>query len=466
MMTTGDALHAALSRDPDDDHAWLVLADWLEEDGQPARAELLRLTRTLRGVAWNESERPRLERRVVELLNSGAEPANPVLTNRVGMRFRLVPPGRFLMGAPDDEVGSTDDERPRHEVTLTRPLWLSETPVTQAQYEAVTGRNPSHFSRSGDGKDEVRNQDTSDFPVENVSSDEAMEFCDMLSERDAPALGRRYRLPSEAEWEYGCRAGPTSYSPFHFGPVLDDSHTQANFDGRAPHGSARQSPCLRRTCPVRRYPPNAFGLFDLHGNVEEWCADWSDDGYYAVSPKDDPPGPPEPTLSRDRVPRGGCWGSHAVDCRSACRNAVSARRTRYRSDTVGFRAALVVSAPFDRKRGEGQVSYYSWVRIDRSPDESVTDAMLLAEARVWLEQGGWAADDVLSCIAPGFESSSPTRIKALRCSDLTRMFRAISRKYPTVTLRIWGHGEDAKDVWTRELRGGEVMFERGPFSTS
>src|SRR5262249_29675963 len=136
----------------------------------------------------------RLERRVVELLNSGVEPANPVLTNSVGMRFRLVPPGRFLMGAAEDEVDASDDERPRHPVTLTRPFWLAETPVTQAQYEAVVGSNPSHFSRSGGGKDEVKGLDTSDFPVENVLSDEALAFCARLSARESP--GRLYRLPS------------------------------------------------------------------------------------------------------------------------------------------------------------------------------------------------------------------------------------------------------------------------------
>jgi uncharacterized protein (TIGR02996 family) len=345
IMTPEDVLLAAIVRDPGDDLAWLVLADWLEEDGQPARAELLRLTRALRGVAWNEPERPQREQRVVELLNSGVEPANPVLANCVGMRFRLVPPGHFLMGAADDEREAGGDERPRHEVTLTRPFWLAETPVTQAQYEAVMGSNPSHFSRSGGGKDEVTGQDTSTFPVENVSSDEARVFCERLSGRDSPAFGRLYRLPSEAEWEYGCRGGPTSYSSFHFGPILDDSGAQANFCGEAPHGSERQSPFLGRPCPVRRYPPNAFGLFDLHGNVEEWCADWYDGDYYAVSPKEDPPGPEKPILSGDRVPRGGSWLTDAAFCRSACRNYVSgAYGTRYRSNTVGFRVALVVSA--------------------------------------------------------------------------------------------------------------------------
>jgi formylglycine-generating enzyme required for sulfatase activity len=269
------------------------------------------------------------------------EPAHPVLTNSVGMRFRLAPPGRFLMGSPDDEVGSSSEERPRREVNLTRPFWIAETVVTQAQYRAVMGAAPSHFSRSGDGKDEVKDLDTSDFPVENVTSDDAMEFCRRLSEKES-ALGRRYRLPSEAEWEYGCRGGAASCSPFHFGHVLDDSRFQANFNGGCPYGSERQSPILGRTCPVRRYPPNALGLFDMHGNVEEWCADWYGDDYYTVSPMDDPPGPEKPDRGNDRVPRGGCWSFDADCCRSACRNWVHAFGKRFRSNLVGFRAALVV----------------------------------------------------------------------------------------------------------------------------
>jgi uncharacterized protein (TIGR02996 family) len=245
-MTQGAVLQGAIVRDPGDDLAWLALADWLEEDGQAARAELLRLTRRLRDVAWDAIDRPEMERRVVELLRAGVEPANPELTDTVGMRFRLIPPGRFLMGSADDEEHSEPDERPRHEVTLTRPFWMGVTPVTQRQFKAVIGGNPSHFSPDGAAGPQLAGLDTADFPVEYVSWEAAQDFCRRLTAMSGEA-GRLYRLPSEAEWEYACRAGAASTSAFHFGDVLDDSSTQANFWGEAPYGSKRESEILERT---------------------------------------------------------------------------------------------------------------------------------------------------------------------------------------------------------------------------
>jgi formylglycine-generating enzyme required for sulfatase activity len=140
-------------------------------------------------------------------------------------------------------------------------------------------------------------------------------------------------LPSEAQWEYSCRAGATSTEPYHFGTVLDDCRTQANFDGRYPYGSNRKFKSPRRTMPVGSYPPNAFGLYDMHGNIWEWCSDWYAEDYYATGPTTEPL---NETESEYRVLRGGCWDLHAAFSRSASRvrNAPTHRYHGY-----GFRVA-------------------------------------------------------------------------------------------------------------------------------
>src|SRR5439155_14541379 len=139
-------------------------------------------------------------------------------------------------------------------------------PVTQAEYQAVMGDNVASFQESGRNRAVVVGMDTGRFPVDQATWHQAVEFCRRLSEREP---GRTYRLPSEAEWEYACRAGTTT--AFHFGGTLS-SH-QANFDGDRPYGNAPRGPFLGRTSAVGSYPPNAFGLHDMHGNLWEWCAD-------------------------------------------------------------------------------------------------------------------------------------------------------------------------------------------------
>ncbi|MGL4550375.1 MAG: bifunctional serine/threonine-protein kinase/formylglycine-generating enzyme family protein [Gemmataceae bacterium] len=274
---------------------------------------------------------------------------SPELVNSVGMKFRLIPAGTFLMGSPAGEADRSDDEQ-QHEVKISRPFYLATTPVTQAQFEAVMGYNPGYFSGSGrkrdaqtayheswppaGGKDKVKGLDTRSFPVENVSWDEAVEFCRRLAEKEAHSE-RLYRLPTEAEWECSCRGGVASSGPFHFGATLDNSQTQANFDGNHPYGSDRKSRYLERTCPVGEYPPSALGLKDMHGNVWEWCADWYDGKYYAQSPPVDPPGPSE---GSDRVLRGGSWSNGGRFCRSAYRGWLAPGD---RNSFYGFRPALV-----------------------------------------------------------------------------------------------------------------------------
>jgi putative heme-binding domain-containing protein len=242
---------------------------------------------------------------------------NHHLQNSIGMKFALIPPGKFMMGSPKSEKGRNKDEEQR-EVEITKAFHLSSHEVTQGQFEKVMGFNPSYFSarasgkkdtdyeawsKPGGGKDKVKDLgSTEDFPVENVSWYEAVEFCKKLATLpDERVAGRTYRLPREAEWEYACRGGASSPQVFHFGNTL--ASEQANFRGTMPFGEAAEGPWLERTCKVGSYPPNAFGLYDMHGNVWEWCSD-----------------PYEYEGDRGfRVRRGGSWGEGAEQCRSAIR---------------------------------------------------------------------------------------------------------------------------------------------------
>jgi formylglycine-generating enzyme required for sulfatase activity len=234
------------------------------------------------------------------------------VVNAVGMRLVRVPAGTFLMGSPPVEEGRYDDEH-QHEVEITHAFWLGAHEVTQEQYRTVTGANPSFFAATGAGHDRVKGLDTRNFPVESVSWQEAVAFCKKLSELPAERRARRtYRLPTEAEWEYACRAG--SSTPFHFGRSL--AAAQANCNGNFPYGGAARGVFLRRTAAAGAYGPNAWGLHEMHGNVWEWCADWYDDDYYRRGPRKDPPGPAEGDA---RVMRGGSWFGEARLCRAAHR---------------------------------------------------------------------------------------------------------------------------------------------------
>jgi len=208
--------------------------------------------------------------------------AGDVLVNSIGMKLAYVPPGKFMMGSPADEPGRHKDET-RHPVTITNGFYIGVTEVTQAQYRAVMGFNPSETK--GD-----------DLPVSKVSWHNATAFCKKLSR----AGGRTYRLPTEAEWEYACRAGAAG--PFAGSGRIDEMGWHMDNSDERPH-------------PVARKSPNAWGLVDMHGNAMEWCADWCRRDLGAAPATD----PASPAAGKQRVARGGSWGHFARACRSAAR---------------------------------------------------------------------------------------------------------------------------------------------------
>jgi formylglycine-generating enzyme required for sulfatase activity len=226
------------------------------------------------------------------------------IRNSIGMEFILIPAGEFQMGSED----GGGDEKPVHRVRITRPFYLGKYPVTQAQWEAVMGKgnNPSCFTEDPNG------------PVEQVSWQDAQDFLQRLSAKEG---GQAYRLPTEAEWEYAARAGTTTAYSFGDDPRLLDKHGwYAENSGETTH-------------PVGQLKPNAWGLYDMHGNVWEWVQDWYDSAYYQKSPVDDPQGPEEGT---GKVLRGGSWTYVPRSLR------VSGRRwgdPGGRRDLIGFRCA-------------------------------------------------------------------------------------------------------------------------------
>ncbi|MBP3557058.1 MAG: formylglycine-generating enzyme family protein [Thermoguttaceae bacterium] len=233
----------------------------------------------------------------------------------VDFAFRYCPSGTFMMGSPSSEAGRSDDET-QHEVTLTKGFWMLETSVTQGMYRAITGSNPSYFE-SGDN-----------YPVERVSWFDSQSFCESLNALGVAPAGFAFRLPTEAEWEYACRAGTNT--PYFWGSTLNGD--KANCDGNSPYGGVSEGRYLEKTSAVGSYTPNGWGLYDMHGNVYDWCADWLGD--YGSGPQTDPMGP---TSGSDRVLRGGGWSHGAKYCRSANRDV---HGPTYRSLSLGFRLVL------------------------------------------------------------------------------------------------------------------------------
>ncbi len=240
------------------------------------------------------------------------------MTNDLGMVFQFIPPGSFLMGSPANELQRHRNES-QHRVTFSKGFYMQATEVTQKQWKAVMGDNPSQFKECGE-----------DCPVEMVSWNEIQVFLEKLNNLEK---SNRYRLPTEAEWEYAARAGTTT--PFSFGDCLKTD--QASYNGTIPTTGCPKGKSNKSTRPVASFPPNAWGLYDMHGNVWEWCQDWY--GKYPPNSVVDPTGPKEGT---DRINRGGGWSSRAGSCRSASRYY---NYPDYWENGVGFR--LVYDPPKD-----------------------------------------------------------------------------------------------------------------------
>ena len=235
-----------------------------------------------------------------------------------GMRFVLIPPGEFQMGSPTSEADRSSDET-LHHVRLTQAFYLSAHEVTNAQYRLKEAAHASTFD--GDRR-----------PVTEVSHGDAIAFADWLSTES----GDTYQLPTEAQWEYACRAGTTT--PFSFGPTINPA--QVNYNGNAPYGGAAVGPYRAETTDVGILPANAWGLHDMHGNVYEWCQDRY--GEYESSEDEKPVVDPQgPSTGTDRVRRGGCWVNAAQFCRSAYRGRDPPGLRYY---GLGFRLALVPSS--------------------------------------------------------------------------------------------------------------------------
>ncbi len=237
------------------------------------------------------------------------------LGNGVNLQMVLIPAGEFMMGSADSDAKARADEKPQHRVRITRPFWLGRYEVTQEQWEAVMGTRPWR------GQSYVK--EGSDYPATYVSWNDAIAFCQKLTTQE----GSTYRLPTEAEWEYACRGGTTSAYYFGDDPSRLDDYAWVNVKHE------------QFAHVVGQKKPNPFGLYDMHGNVIEWCADWLGEDYYARSSMDDPTGPAY--IYARRVYRGGTWSGDPSGCRVSRREGNDANT---RQLSIGFRLASTVSS--------------------------------------------------------------------------------------------------------------------------
>jgi formylglycine-generating enzyme required for sulfatase activity len=238
------------------------------------------------------------------------------LGNGVTLEMVQIPGGKFLMGSPTGEAGRGDDEGPQHEV-IVPGFFMGKYEVTQAQYQAIMGNNPAEF------KGEKR-------PVERVSWNDAVEFCKRLTQK----TGRTYRLPSEAEWEYAARAETTT--PFYFGETITTD--LVNYNGTYTYASAPKGEYRKATTDVGKFPPNSFGLYDMCGNIEEWCLDKYNNTYDGA-PTD---GSAWLSSGDNLVVRGGSWINYPKNCRSASRNHYVRAERAYLNSVIGFRVVCAV----------------------------------------------------------------------------------------------------------------------------
>ncbi|TVP61045.1 MAG: protein kinase [Nodularia sp. (in: Bacteria)] len=254
--------------------------------------------------------------KIINRLNREAKYFVEDLGKGVILEMMQIPGGTFMMGSPLGEAGRIDAESPQHQVRVPG-FFMGKYPVTQSQYQAMMGTNPANF------KGEKR-------PVEKVNWDDAVEFCQKLSHK----TGKTYRLPSEAEWEYACRAGTTT--PFYFGETITTD--LVNYNGDFPYASAPKGEYPQQTTDVGKFPPNSFGLYDMHGDIWEWCQDIYNSSYQSA-PID---GSPWLNNSENNIKllRGGSWHGLARSCRSAARGR-GARADQ--NSLVGFRVVALVA---------------------------------------------------------------------------------------------------------------------------
>ena len=297
-----------LERDGGDLDLWHIYCDYLEDQSHP-QWEVTRLWIHQRASTLGQESRSRLG----ELLRKGERPLLPRRVSSIGTELVLVPRGTFWM--------SEDEENAQRQVTIENDFYIGIYPVTQGEWTEIMGSNPSWFSRNGDGKDgvkEISDEDLLRFPVEQVSWDDVQEFLKLLNKKESRG-GLLFRLPSESEWECTCRSGlaskqDCSYDFYLSEPTNDLSSDQANFDGNYPAGNAPEGDYLERPTEVGSYESNAVGVYDMHGNVWEWCEDLEGDSSH--------------------VYRGGCWDNSAGYCRASCRSWYSPG---YRNRNLGFR---------------------------------------------------------------------------------------------------------------------------------
>lgn len=273
----------------------------LTKDGQLDDAKTVKLKLT------------ELEAAVTPEASNDTTPSKPLkeIKNIIGMKLVLIPAGEFQMGSPESSADDELNAKPQHRVKISKPFFLGRHEVTQLQWKTVMKTEPW----KGVGSVKVGD----DYPATCVTWGEAVAFCTKLTQKD----GRKYRLPTEAEWEYACRAKSNDH--FHFGDRPAELDAYSWFEGNVGANKFAQR--------VGQKQPNKFGLYDMHGNVWEWCSDWYADDYYSKSPVMDPPGPPQGAV---RVGRGGSWNHGPLFCRSAFRGKTSPTE---RHNILGFRVA-------------------------------------------------------------------------------------------------------------------------------
>ncbi len=258
-------------------------------------------------------------------------------TNSIAIKFVWIPPGSFMMGSPREEfaLASPKEEKERmpdevqHKVTLTKGFYMGVYAVTQEEWQAVTGKNPSFFNK-GEKK----------LPVERVRWGDCQDFLKKLADKEK----KPYRLPTEAEWEYACRAGTTT--AFNFGANI--STDQANYLGDSVYGDGKKGVYRKKTMPVGSFPANAWGLHDMHGNVHQWCQDW-----YGEYPQNDVVDPQGPATGKDRVMRGGSWGIYPQYLRSASRYKLAPT---WGDDAIGLRVCFNPDLPAPLPAQESRVT--------------------------------------------------------------------------------------------------------------